>query len=128
MTRSLSERVAQRARTKDASKPGRNRAVFLALRDDVRQALDDGWSVRAVWETLSAEGRIEVGYDAFLGYVNQLIGPQRGARTRSQPNTRAGSEAAAAVDRATGSIAARPAAVGIAGFRFESTPRKEDLL
>ncbi|MEO8630124.1 MAG: TraK family protein [Betaproteobacteria bacterium] len=43
MVKSLSERIAARsARRHRRSEP--NRATFLALRNEVKQAIDDGWS------------------------------------------------------------------------------------
>ena len=72
--KSLSERIAERAqKKKQPGRAGKNRAAFLAVRDEVRQALDDGWPVKDVWETLYEEGAIAFRYDAFIGYVKKLI-------------------------------------------------------
>ncbi|MDR8093137.1 hypothetical protein KPB05_37405 [Burkholderia gladioli] len=74
MAKSLSERIAERARTQKApGRGGKNRATFLALRQDIAKALADGWSARAVWETLKEEGKIDFSYDPFTKYVKQLI-------------------------------------------------------
>lgn len=62
MAKSLSERIAQRVSAKQPSRTGKNRASFLAVRDDVRKALDDGWPVKVIWDTLRDEGKIEFGY------------------------------------------------------------------
>lgn len=67
----LTERIADRAKTVPSSR-GKNRASFLAVRDEVAEALKD-WPVKAIWETLRAEGKIEFGYDAFISYVNRHI-------------------------------------------------------
>ena len=73
MAKSFSEHIALRVSARQPSRTGKNRASFLAVRNDVRKALDDGWPVKAIWDTLRDEGKIEFGYDAFIGYVNRLI-------------------------------------------------------
>lgn len=72
--KSLSERIAERAQRKQKKgRGGPNRAAFLAIRGEIAKALDDGWPIKEVWETLVEEGAIKFGYDAFLGYVKKLI-------------------------------------------------------
>ena len=76
MSKTLSERIADRMGSRrKPSTSQRNRAAFLALRNEIRPALDDGWSMRAAWETLYAEKRIAFGYDAFTRYARKLIKP-----------------------------------------------------
>ncbi len=58
MAKTLSQRIAERAKTKLPSKSGKNRAAFLAVRDEVRQSLIDGWPVKSIWETLFDEGKV----------------------------------------------------------------------
>jgi hypothetical protein len=50
-----------------------NRAAFLALRNEVKQALDDGWPIKEIWETLHEEGSIAFSYTVFCRYVKRLI-------------------------------------------------------
>lgn len=73
MAKGLSERISERMKSKKPSISGTNRAAFLAVKEDVIQALDDGWPVKTIWETLAEEGKIPFGYDAFINYVNRLI-------------------------------------------------------
>ena len=73
MAKSLSERIAERMSARKPTGAGKNRAEFLAMRNDVKKAMDDGWPVKVIWETLRDEGKISFGYDAFIGYVNRLI-------------------------------------------------------
>lgn len=122
MTKSLSERIAQRVKTKKPSQFGKNRAAFLAVRAEVKQALEDGWSVKTVWETLHDEGKIGFSYHAFIRYVNQLI-RQVPPSSAAEPAPKAGqgAQAPAAAKQKPSS----PPDVG--GFTFESIPNKEDL-
>ena len=69
----LSERIADRVVKKKPSRNAQNRAAFLALRQDIQEALADGWPVKTIWETLHEEGKVTFGYQAFRGYVNRLI-------------------------------------------------------
>ena len=132
MAKTLSQRIAERTKTKEASKKGKNRASFLAVRDEVRQSIEDGWAIKEIWECLHAEGKISFGYDAFIGYVNRLILhpvtlppapstlPGRSTRTTKSspsPTPLAG----------TTPPASQPPAVK-AGFSFNPTPDKEDLM
>lgn len=106
MTKSLSERIAKRAASKTA-RQGKNRAVVMALRTEIEQALNDGWSVRAVWDTLRAEGKIDVSYQGFCNYIRQLVARKAPQHTKATGPQRKGQ---------------------LPGFKFNATPNKEDLL
>ena len=109
MAKSLSARIAERARGQVPDQKGKNRAAFLAHRDDIRHALNDGWAVKVIWATLKDEGKIAFSYQAFTGYVKRLIPP----KTAVQPK------------HTTSSSAPIPTSKE---FTFNSTPNKEELL
>ncbi|MDD2660669.1 MAG: TraK family protein [Methylococcales bacterium] len=69
----LTERIAVRASTKKPTEGAKNRAAFLALRDEIKESLSDRWSIKIIWETLYEEKKISFSYQAFRKYVNQLI-------------------------------------------------------
>ena len=73
MAKSLSARIAERIARKKPAGNVRNRAAFLALRGEVKQAMEDGWPVKTIWETLHDEEKVAFSYQAFRGYVNRLI-------------------------------------------------------
>ena len=50
-----------------------NRAAVLALRGDIKAALEQGWSMKKIWKVLHARGSIAFSYQAFTVYVNRLI-------------------------------------------------------
>lgn len=86
MAKSLSAEIAE----EEAALRGvSNRAAFLVVRDEVKQAIEDGWSLRAIWRTLHKQGRMPCGYEAFRTYVIRLIG---------KPRTRDGNALAVAKD------------------------------
>ena len=115
MPKSLSERIVIRSKGKDATRKAKNFAKFLAHREQIKQALADGWPVLQIWQTLHQEGTITTGYAAFCRQVNRWIHP-RGARALRIP-----------MDTPI-SIATKPKPLDIGGFTFDSTPNKEDLL
>ena len=77
MAKTLSKRIAARMKKNDAGLKKSNRTIFLALRDQIEEALKDGWTVKVVWETLKEEGKVAFSYQAFNGYVNRLIKNER---------------------------------------------------
>ena len=137
MAKSLSDRIAERMSVRKPTGAGKNRAEFLAARNDVKKAMDDGWPVKVIWETLRDEGKISFGYDAFIGYVNRLI--------RSVDATAPAPVPPPAADQAKGGKPAqqegkskakepkapepkKPGSAAIASLNFDPKPNKEDLL
>jgi hypothetical protein len=82
----LAEREAQRE-----SKKGRsNRVIFFALQAEIKEALDEGWTVVQIYRVLQAEGRVKFSYQSFRLYVNSLIlnpGQTRRQAKRDKPAT-----------------------------------------
>ncbi len=98
---SLSERIAERAKKKQKqARGGANRAEFLAVKEDVKKALDDQWPMKDIWETLRAEGAISFSYDAFMGYVRRLIKPDDASQLPHSPQKPKGKNLAAKSDLA----------------------------
>ena len=132
MAKSLSARIAERIARKKPAGNVRNRAAFLALRGEVKQAIDDGWPVKTIWETLHDEGRVAFSYQAFRGYVNRLI--------LSPSANREAAPAAVGVDQhrqvaprlapqsAKNPAEWQPEKPAASGFTFNRAPKKEDLL
>jgi hypothetical protein len=104
-TKSLTERIAERVNRQSlpARRQGRNR--FLAMKGDIAQAIEAGWSIKDIWRTLTAEGKVVVSYQAFVGYVKRFI---TDAKTTSAP------------------ISPKPAVKS--GFSLNPTANKEELL
>lgn len=132
MEKNLSERIAARVVGKRA--PGdrshgdenQNRAIFLALRPDIKQALEDGWAIKSVWETLHEEGKVTFGYDAFRRYTKHLI-LQPASLTPTQVHT-GQSDVAMTVEPESGEPKTKEALPQLGGFTFNPSPKKEDLI
>jgi len=116
MAKNLSARIAERAAKKKRSRNAQNRAAFLAVRSEVMQALDDGWPVKTIWETLHEEKKIAFSYQAFRGYVNRLI-----------ISTQAHGETTTAVTPGQQTETKKPAKKSDS-FKFNANPNKEELL
>lgn len=107
MTKTLSERIALFAgKHKNTGK--QFLPVFIALKPDIEQALQDGWTVHQVWDTLHDEGKIQCSYQWFRTLVNRHIANDKKQRI----NTRIKKTATTDQD----------------GFRFNSATEKEELI
>jgi hypothetical protein len=119
MSESLSTRVARFVQTQPARRSGKARAAVIALRTEIQQATTDGWSVRVIWQTLRAEGVVQVGYHAFRRYVAELVPAPRTQRVRAPT--------------AAPAAALRPPAPAMRtddkprAFRHERMPRKDEI-
>ena len=131
MAKSLSARIAERIARKKPAGNVRNRAAFLALRGEVKQAIDDGWPVKTIWETLHDEEKVAFSYQAFRGYVNRLIlsPPANGEATPAPMADQSGQAAPRSVPQSARTPAEwQPKKLAATGFTFNRTPKKEDLL
>jgi hypothetical protein len=123
MNKSLSQRISLKMQNNRSSRNGRNLAAFLALRDEIRHALEDGWPVYHIWETLHEEQKITASYTTFCGQVRRLLG--KGGKPGSVPVPAAG------LSSLPSPVTSRPGAGRTPlkdGFIFSSTPNDEELL
>ena len=108
---SLSERVSKR----EQDKPGRKNKhlpAFLALKNEINQALADGWSMYQIWSTLRAEQKLGCSYVWFRNLCQKHIqdtSPQQHHHSVKPVKTPAG------VSQED-------------SFTFSSTINKEDLI
>ena len=123
MEKNLSERIAERAMKKKPSRNAKNRAQFLAVRSEVKQAMDDGWSVKEIWATLHEEEKITFSYQAFLNHVNVQLLSACTIETKT-PATNAKSDNAKKPEQQTKNEQ-KPAQ--IPGFNYNPIPNKEEL-
>lgn len=118
MVKKLSMRIAEEVGRKTPSRSGAYRAAFLAVRGDVKEALDKGWTVQSVWATLHKERKINFSYPTFCRFVRRL--------TPGRP-LQMGSGKSPAVPPA-GPVTDDPTSTGLPVFGSNSTPKKEDLI
>lgn len=131
MKKNYPERLEQWVRQRASSTREKNRVAFLAVRDDVREAMSQKFPVKTIWENLHEEGLIAFGYDAFLNYVHRFglhaeLGQPaaEGSKDQNSENKmmpRAGEPQA-------GQAPAADKHLTPAGFVFNPIPNKEELL
>jgi hypothetical protein len=113
MQSTLSHRISLRVKDNRSSRNARNLAAFLAQRDEIRNALEDGWTVYQIWDTLHAEQKITASYNTFCGQVNRLI-------IKRERDASVGMKRAYQMPSSTRHTA------NPAGFTFSSTPLKDE--
>jgi hypothetical protein len=138
MAKSYTEQLAEWVRQKSQSaRHDRNRVAFLAVKDDVNEALDQGWPVKTIWGHMVEQKRIGFGYDTFLVYVKRYL--RSGVRSRgassanaflaqsvkpNAPPARRPKESATP-DR---TVQAPHGQDQLPGFTFNAAPNREELI
>ena len=68
----LSEWLSSHPKKKERlSKSGK--IAFLAVKDDVKTVLDDGYTMLVVWEHMSDSGKLKCSYNTFCNHVHRYI-------------------------------------------------------
>ncbi|HHS2910621.1 TraK family protein [Legionella pneumophila serogroup 1] len=114
MNSSLSERIAKSQSKKNGANNTKNKVAFLALKEDIIEALSDGWPMKAIWDTLTEEEKISFTYKTFRLYVAQFI--RNESKNEPQEKTKE--------DKKKKSNATNE----IKGFTYNPIPNLEELL
>lgn len=94
-----------------SSKQDKNLITFLAVRADVKAAIEAGYTIKIIWKHLRGKGKISYNYETSLKYVQHHITQVKG----SYPKQKAG-------------VVTKPQPpVPLRGFTFNPIPKKEDL-
>lgn len=121
MAKSYSEQLEDWVEQRASSRRDRNLVKFLAVRDDVKFALDAGYAVSTIWGNMRETGRIDFAYDTFLKYVNRNMRSAARARPGSESYRKRGSQGE---DRTPKPASPQP----VPGFTFDPSVKKEDLI
>ncbi|MBU0791961.1 MAG: TraK family protein, partial [Gammaproteobacteria bacterium] len=75
MAKSYTDELAEWVKKREASRPRQDKSLvaFLAVRDDIHEAIDAGYSLKTIWEHLHEQGKIPYRYETFLKHVNKHI-------------------------------------------------------
>ena len=111
-------------------------AGLVAARDDVQEALDQGYPVSTIWAHLYEMKRIEFRYETLLYYVNRHLQRrpqevQTSIPTVQAPNVqtkRTQARQSASVRKKLASTGKPSTSTTPAGFTFNAAPNKEELL
>lgn len=74
-TENFVDALATWAKEEPAKRSRRDRHViaFLAAKEDVKSALDAGYSMKTIWEFMTETGRIGTRYETFTLHVKRYI-------------------------------------------------------
>lgn len=138
MAKAYTEQLAEWVKRRPApTRRDKNLVAFLAVRDDVKGALDEGYAVKTVWAHMHDSKRVEFGYDTFLNYVRRYL------RSVDQPVPKASQATTAPASRKTHlpkaadkpvpsrpipHQPAAPAGSELTGFTFNPAPNIKELM
>lgn len=77
MSKSLTENIMTSKQSQQRTNARKNKVEFLALREDISEALEKGWSITVIWETLRDEGSFTATYNTFRLYVLKYLNGQK---------------------------------------------------
>jgi hypothetical protein len=77
MKKFLTEKIMTSKHSHQRTNARKNKVEFLALREDISEALEKGWSITVIWETLRDEGSFTATYNTFRLYVLKYLNGQR---------------------------------------------------
>ncbi|MCZ2328967.1 TraK family protein [Bartonella sp. F02] len=116
MTKKYIEQLAEWVKEHETSRirKGKSLVAFLAVKADVKEAMDAGYSLKTIWEHMHESGKIPCRYETFLKYVGQYIknmeplNPSEKIKKDRKPT--------------------QNNSPNVSGFVFNATPKKEDLI
>lgn len=113
VTKPLSERIADRLNKKKETSGAGNKAVFLALKNDIEEAIEAGWSLKQIFQTLTDEQKITFTYETFRKYANKIIHKEKKSIDVE-------------LDSSQSETPEKPQ--NKSSFSFDSKPKKENLV
>lgn len=84
MKKSLMENILTCRLGQQRTNSRKHKVEFLALREDISEALEKGWSITIIWETLRDEGRFTATYNTFRLYVLKYLNGQKPGNTQME--------------------------------------------
>lgn len=133
MANTYPEVLGEWVKRRESARRDKNLVAFLAVRDDVKAAVDEGYAVKTIWANMHENKRVAFGYDTFLNYVNRYIRrppSQLNVVAPAKPDSRLVSNPSRNFP-ATNPKETVPkvhTSELLHGFTFNSTPTKEDLI
>jgi hypothetical protein len=138
MAKSYNEQLAEWVRQRAQSgRHEKNHVAFLSVKEDVREALEQGWPVKTIWAHMVEQKRIGFGYDTFLIYVKRHVRPAADSAVRRRTEGADAPPVALANPPVPGIAKSRvlraPPQVRsgqdqLPGFTFNAAPNREELI
>jgi len=105
----------------DRKRKDKSLVSFLAVRLDIKSAIDAGYSKKTIWEHLTETGKISYGYQTFLQHVKKHI---KNEIANKETETREKIKD----DNSTPKKQLPKKRPPSEGFNFNSAPNEEDLI
>ncbi|MCW8451789.1 TraK family protein [Legionella quinlivanii] len=86
MKKSLAENISSSKQSQQTTNARKHKVAFLAMREDISDALEKGWSITIIWETLRDEGSFTATYNTFRLYVLKYLNGQKSGYSQKDPN------------------------------------------
>ena len=127
MSKKLTELIAEEETKRKQKGTGiNNRAVFLVLREDIKEAMTDGWALKQIYRTLHTQKKITFSYQTFVNYANDLIlKPNQSQATIKQE---ANAKTVGQGQTAQPTEPKPKKSYELPGFKFDPIAKKEDLI
>jgi hypothetical protein len=120
----------QKKRRQDASA-----VEFLAVKKDVAEAIEAGYSLKTIWEYLKEGEKVRSTYETFRRHVKRFIKSAPDHETLAAkkevaaPSVERQPEATASkAEKSETEGKEKPQLPGTGGFKFDAKPNKEDLI
>lgn len=125
MTKRYTDQLAEWVKKKEKSRPRQDKGLvaFIAIKNDIIEAIDAGYALKTIWEHLNETGKIPYRYETFLKHVKKHIKAQNN-KPPSEPAGKAKEIAAAKP------VKQEPRKLVSQSKEFEVNPvvKKEDLI
>lgn len=118
--------------TRQTTKPRRKEtlAAFLAVREDVKEAIAAGYALKTIWEHMHEIGRVSFRYETFLRHVRRHITNAQPERPKQPAPVKPEAEAKGRDESKPKALTEprKSGAPSVGRFNFDPTPNKEELL
>lgn len=121
MKKSLTEKIMTSKQSQQKTNARKHKVEFLAMREDISEALEKGWSMIIIWETLRDEGRFTATYNTFRLYVSKYL---NGQMLGYYPKNSVG----AGTNRSLERQSSKKKDIIIPSFTYNPIPNMKDLL
>ncbi|WP_374090985.1 TraK family protein [Methylomicrobium lacus] len=127
-TDELAEWVDKRAKKKRRQDTAA--VAFLAVRPNVKEAIDAGYALSTIWEHMHETGKLKCSYETFRKHVRRHMKPTTQADPKTTPKagaqTSTGKESKDDQKTKTTKVGQKKD-YPLNGFTFNATPKKEEL-
>jgi hypothetical protein len=127
MSKKLTDLIAEEETKRKQQGIGvKNRVLFLALREDIKDAMKDGWALKQIYRTLYTQKNITFSYQTFVNYANELILKPKQSLVIIKQETRSKNPQQEQTAHTTEVIPKK--SHELAGFTFNPIAKREDLI